>query len=76
TESIKETSAKLGQGLLPIFTPLIIKATDFVKKGEEITDMLENVGANVEPTAKQVMKHFGQSKDYFVDEIIPTAKKV
>lgn len=32
TESIKETSAKLGQGLLPIFTPLIIKATDFVKR--------------------------------------------
>lgn len=76
TESIKETSAKLGQGLLPIFTPLIIKATDFVKKGEEIPDMLENVGAKVEPTAKQVMKHFGQAKDYFVDEIIPTAKKV
>ncbi|MGL3153026.1 peptidoglycan endopeptidase EnpA [Enterococcus faecalis] len=76
TESIKETSAKLGQGLLPIFTPLIIKATDFVKKGEEIPDMLENVGAKVEPTAKQVMKHFGQVKDYFVDEIIPTAKKV
>ena len=38
--------------------------------------MLENVGAKVEPTAKQVMKHFGQAKDYFVDEIIPTAKKV
>ncbi|HHU4006202.1 TPA: peptidoglycan endopeptidase EnpA [Enterococcus faecalis] len=76
TESIKETSAKLGQGLLPIFTPLIIKATDFVKKGEEIPDMLENVGAKVEPTAKQLMKHFGQAKDYFVDEIIPTAKKV
>lgn len=76
TESIKETSAKLGQGLLPIFTPLIIKATDFVKKGEEIPDMLENVGAKVESTAKQVMKHFGQAKDYFVDEIIPTAKKV
>ncbi|OSH11017.1 peptidoglycan endopeptidase EnpA [Enterococcus faecalis] len=76
TESIKETSAKLGQGLLPIFTPLIIKATDFVKKGEEIPDMLENVGAKVEPTAKQVMKHFGQAKDYFIDEVIPTAKKV
>lgn len=37
--------------------------------------MLENVGAKVEPTAKQVMKHFGQAKDYFVDEIIPTAKR-
>ena len=48
----------------------------FCKKGEEIPDMLENVGAKVEPTAKQVMKHFGQAKDYFVDEIIPTAKKV
>ncbi|MDT2028548.1 peptidoglycan DD-metalloendopeptidase family protein [Enterococcus faecalis] len=76
TESIKETSAKLGQGLLPIFTPLIIKATDFVKKGEEIPDMLENVGAKVEPTAKQVIRYFGQAKDYFINEIIPTAKKV
>jgi murein DD-endopeptidase MepM/ murein hydrolase activator NlpD/SLT domain-containing protein len=76
TESIKETSAKLGQGLLPIFTPLIIKATDFVKKGEEIPDMLENVGAKIEPTAKQVIRYFGQAKDYFIDEVIPTAKKV
>ncbi|MDN3173076.1 peptidoglycan endopeptidase EnpA [Enterococcus faecalis] len=76
TESIKETSAKLGQGLLPIFTPLIIKATDFVKKGEEIPDMLENVGAKIEPTAKQVIRYFGQAKDYFIDELIPTAKKV
>ncbi|HDV4122471.1 TPA: peptidoglycan endopeptidase EnpA [Enterococcus faecalis] len=76
TESIKETSAKLGQGLLPIFTPLIIKATDFVKKGEEIPDMLENVGAKVEPTAKQVIRYFGQAKDYFINEVIPTAKKV
>ncbi|NSP11682.1 peptidoglycan endopeptidase EnpA [Enterococcus faecalis] len=76
TESIKETSAKLGQGLLPIFTPLIIKATDFVKKGEEIPDMLENVGAKIEPTAKQVIRYFGQAKDYFIDEVIPTDKKV
>lgn len=76
TESIKETPAKLGQGLLPIFTPLIIKATDFVKKGEEIPDMLENVGAKIEPTAKQVIRYFGQAKDYFIDEVIPTAKKV
>jgi len=76
SESIKETSAKIGQGLLPIFTPLIIKATEFVRKGEKIPDMLERVGEKVEPTAKQVIKYFGKAKDYFVDEVIPTAKKV
>lgn len=38
--------------------------------------MLENVGAKIEPTAKQVIRYFGQAKDYFIDEVIPTAKKV
>lgn len=76
TESLKETAANLGQGLLPIFTPLIIKATEFVQKGEEIPGMLEGIGEQVAPTAKQIMTGFGKAKDYFIDEVIPTAKKV
>lgn len=75
-ESLTELKSNIGQHLLPIFTPLILKATKFVRKGDQLKEKINDIGQQVEPTAKQVMKHFGQAKDYFVDEIIPTAKKV
>lgn len=75
-ESLTELKSNIGQHLLPIFTPLILKATKFVRKGDQLKEKINDIGQQVEPSAKQVMKYFGQAKDYFVDEIIPTAKKV
>ncbi|EPF4505827.1 peptidoglycan DD-metalloendopeptidase family protein [Enterococcus faecalis] len=76
TESLTELKSNIGQHLLPIFTPLILKATEFVRKGDQLKDKLNDIGQQVEPSAKQVMKYFGQAKDYFINEVIPTAKKV
>ncbi|EOK05397.1 peptidoglycan DD-metalloendopeptidase family protein [Enterococcus faecalis] len=75
-ESLTELKSNIGQHLLPIFTPLILKATKFVRKGDQLKEKINDIGQQVEPSAKQVMKYFGQAKDYFIDEVIPTAKKV
>ena len=74
SESVKELASDAGQHLLPIFTPLIIKASDFVKKADFIPGMFEKIGKASVPAMEMTSKYFGLAKDYFVDELIPTAK--
>ncbi len=74
SESVKELASDAGQHLLPIFTPLIIKASDFVKKADFIPEMFEKIGKASVPAMEMTSKYFGLAKDYFVDELIPTAK--
>ncbi|CRH18104.1 Transglycosylase SLT domain protein (modular protein) [Carnobacterium maltaromaticum] len=74
SESVKELASDAGQHLLPIFTPLIIKASDFVKKADFIPEMFEKIGKASVPAMEMMSKYFGLAKDYFVDELIPTAK--
>lgn len=76
SETVKETGDKLGQNLLPIFTPLIIKAAEFVEKGEKIPEMLEGAKEYARPFYEETAKYFGKAKDFFVDEMIPSAKQL
>ena len=76
SETVKETADKMGQKLIPIFTPLIVKATEFVEKGEMIPDMLEKASAKVAPFARELTTHFNSAKEYFVNDLLPVAQTV
>lgn len=75
TESTKELGDKMGHYLLPIFTPLIVKATDFVEQGDEIPGMINRAKETFQPFADEGAKYFGQVKEYFTEELIPSAKE-
>ncbi|MGX7417813.1 peptidase M23 [Carnobacterium gallinarum] len=76
TESVKELASDAGQNLLPIFTPLIVKASDFVKNADFIPGLFKKIGDASKPAMETASKYFGIAKDYFVDEFIPTAVAV
>ena len=74
TESAKELGDKLGHYLLPIFTPMIVKATDFIEKGDKMPGMINRAKRTFKPFADDATKQFKRVKEYFTDELIPSAK--
>src|SRR5699024_2724434 len=69
----KELGDKLGHYLLPIFTPMIVKATDFIEQGDKIPGMISRAKRTFEPFADDATKQFKRVKEYFTDELIPSA---
>ncbi|EAF0489149.1 phage tail tape measure protein [Listeria monocytogenes] len=72
SESVKELASNAGQFLLPIITPLIIKASDFTKKLSDIPGAVKGMKENFKP-AFEVFETVG---DFFKKDLIPSAKEL
>ncbi|EPT8901095.1 peptidoglycan DD-metalloendopeptidase family protein [Listeria monocytogenes] len=72
SESIKELASNAGQFLLPIITPLIIKASDFTKKLSDIPSAVKGMKEKFKP-AFEVFESVG---DFFKKDLIPSAKEL
>ncbi|EGK2525008.1 peptidoglycan DD-metalloendopeptidase family protein [Listeria monocytogenes] len=72
SESVKELASNAGQFLLPILTPLIIKASDFTKKLSDIPGAVKGMKEKFKP-AFEVFETVG---DFFKKELIPSAKQL
>lgn len=71
SESLKELGSNAGQYLLPLFTPLITKAGNFVKKMSDIPSVVKGLKEDYKP-AFDLMHDVG---DFFTDDLIPSAKE-
>ncbi|MBC6156629.1 peptidoglycan DD-metalloendopeptidase family protein [Listeria welshimeri] len=71
-ESVKEIASNAGQFLLPIITPLIIKASDFTKKLSDIPGAVKGMKEKFKP-AFEVFETVG---DFFKKDLIPSAKEL
>ncbi|EKZ4333570.1 peptidoglycan DD-metalloendopeptidase family protein [Listeria monocytogenes] len=72
SESVKELASNAGQFLLPILTPLIIKASDFTKKLSDIPGAVKGMKEKFKP-AFEVFETVG---DFFKKDLIPSAKEL
>ncbi|EDO1216872.1 peptidoglycan DD-metalloendopeptidase family protein [Listeria monocytogenes] len=72
SESVKELASNAGQFLLPVITPLIIKASDFTKKLSDIPGAVKGMKEKFKP-AFEVFETVG---DFFKKELIPSAKQL
>ncbi|MDF7956404.1 peptidoglycan DD-metalloendopeptidase family protein [Listeria monocytogenes] len=72
SESVKELASNAGQFLLPIITPLIIKASDFTKKLSDIPGAVKGMKEKFKP-AFEVFETVG---DFFKKDLIPSAKEL
>lgn len=52
SESVKELASNAGQFLLPVITPLIIKASDFTKKLSDIPSAVKGMKRNLSQRSK------------------------
>ncbi|EJA0833149.1 peptidoglycan DD-metalloendopeptidase family protein [Listeria monocytogenes] len=72
SESVKELASNAGQFLLPVITPLIIKASDFTKKLSDIPSAVKGMKEKFKP-AFEVFESVG---DFFKKDLIPSAKEL
>ncbi|HAA3391003.1 TPA_asm: peptidoglycan DD-metalloendopeptidase family protein [Listeria monocytogenes] len=72
SESVKELASNAGQFLLPVITPLIIKASDFTKKLSDIPGAVKGMKEKFKP-AFEVFETVG---DFFKKDLIPSAKEL
>ncbi|EEO6207636.1 peptidoglycan DD-metalloendopeptidase family protein [Listeria monocytogenes] len=72
SESVKELASNAGQFLLPIITPLIVKASDFTKKLSDIPGAVKGMKEKFKP-AFEVFETVG---DFFKKDLIPSAKEL
>lgn len=74
SESLKELGSNAGQYLLPIFTPAIIKASNFVKKMADIPGTMKKLSAEAGPTIEGAKELIGSIGETLKEDVIPTAK--
>lgn len=74
SESLKELGSNAGQYLLPIFTPAIIKASNFVKKMSDIPGTMKKLSAEAGPTIEGAKELIGSIGETLKEDVIPTAK--
>ncbi|QDA74637.1 phage tail tape measure protein [Listeria seeligeri] len=72
SESLKELASNAGQYLLPIFTPIIIKASDFIKKLSDIPNSMKGMKEKFKPA----FDVFESISDFFKEDLIPSAKQL
>ncbi|WP_239256689.1 phage tail tape measure protein [Listeria ilorinensis] len=71
TEGAKELASNFGQKLIPLFTPLINKANDFVKGISDADQTMGKLGDTFGPVLKPAKKLFGEVGDVLQDDVIP-----
>ncbi|MBC1935176.1 peptidoglycan DD-metalloendopeptidase family protein [Listeria grandensis] len=74
SESLKELGSNAGQYLLPIFTPAIIKASNFIKKMSDIPGTMKKLSEEAGPTIEGAKDLLGSIGETLKEDVIPTAK--
>ncbi|MBC1307890.1 lytic transglycosylase domain-containing protein [Listeria booriae] len=74
SESLKELGSNAGQYLLPIFTPAIIKASNFVKKMADIPGTIKKLSEEAGPVIEGTKDLLGGIGETLKEDVIPTAK--
>ncbi len=73
-ETTKQSAKVFGDFLAPVYVKMLRFGTDLLEKTSVIPEKFEAFKMKMKPFYEDTVEYLGGVKDYFVDELIPSAK--